>query len=143
VPEKYSFLEAELPTTTQTYRTLSLVFDVGLYLSQVFIKNCKGISWQQVRRGKTYHDYGQPVLVGLGSVRCSPLLLVMVLAYGIADGKKSGTGLRRLYDIWSSKKLACFRVSGSAVRTVESPGGQRRLRPRRRPGGPARGRALR
>ncbi|HEU4404593.1 MAG TPA: hypothetical protein VFS43_04795 [Polyangiaceae bacterium] len=106
VPEEASFLLDELPTTTPTFRTLSLTFDVGAYLGQVLLKNCEGVSWQQVRSGKSYHDYGQPVLVGLGPVRCSPLLLVMTLAHGIADGKKSGTGLRKLYDIWSSKKVS-------------------------------------
>jgi hypothetical protein len=104
VPEKMSFLLDELPARALNYRTLSLVFDVGLYLSQVILKTCDGVSWQQVRSGKTYHDYGQPVLVGLSLGRCSPLLLVDVLAEKIADGEEAGNGLRKIYDIWSKKK---------------------------------------
>jgi hypothetical protein len=104
VPEKASFLLDELPTTTPTFRTLSLAFDVGAYLGQVLLKNSEGTSWQQVRSGRSYHDYGQPVIVGLGKVRCSPLLLVMTLAYGIADGEKTGASLRDLYDIRAGKR---------------------------------------
>lgn len=105
LPEKYSFLETELPRATLTYRALSLAFDIGVYLSQVLVKNCDGLSWQQVTSGKTYNDYGQPVLVGLKRKRCSPLLLSIVLAEGLAKGTKEAGRLRELYDIWSRDSL--------------------------------------
>ena len=105
LPEKYSFLEAELPTATLTYRSLSLAFDIGVYLSQVLLRNCDALSWQQVTSGKTYNDYGQPVLVGLERRRCSPLLLSVVLAEGLAEGTKTAESLCELYDIWSRKTL--------------------------------------
>jgi hypothetical protein len=100
VPEGMSFLLAELRQKTPTYRTLSLAFDVGAYLSQVFLKNCEGLSWQQVRSGKDYDDYGQSVLMGLGPTRCSPVLLAVTLAYGILSGRKTGASLRALYNVW-------------------------------------------
>jgi hypothetical protein len=104
VPEDMSFLLAVLPQTTPTYRTLSLAFDIGAYLSQVFLKNCEGLSWQQVRSGKDYDDYGQSVLIGLGSTRCSPVLLAVTLAYGLLSGRKTGASLRTFYDVWAEDR---------------------------------------
>lgn len=100
VPEKASFLLDELPTTTPTFRTLSLTFDVGIYLSQVFLKNREGLSWQQFRGDKAYDDYGQPAIVGLGVTRCPPLSIATVLAYRIADGEETAACLRNVYEVW-------------------------------------------
>jgi hypothetical protein len=104
VPEKASFLLDELPTTTPTFRTLSLTFDVGIYLGQVFLKNRAGLSWQQFRGDKAYDDYGQPAIVGLGVKRCPTLSIATVVAYGIADGEETGTSLRDVYEVWMSKR---------------------------------------
>jgi hypothetical protein len=92
-----------LPTEQLTDRTYSLAFDVGTYLSQVFVKNCPGASWQQIREDKEMNDYGQPVLVGMGPLPCSPLLLATVLAHGLAKKTKKPERLRELYEIWSQK----------------------------------------
>jgi hypothetical protein len=95
--------ESILPTERLTDRTYSLAFDVGTYLSQVFLKNRPGVSWQQVRVDKEMNDYGQPVLIGLGPRPCSPLLLATVLAHGLAKKTKKPERLRELYEIWSQK----------------------------------------
>lgn len=91
----------EPPPEELTERTFSLAFDVGMYLSQVFLKNCDGVSWSQVLDDKSFVDYGHPVLLGIGPVRCSPLKLVATLAYGLADRSRDANGLRNVYEIWS------------------------------------------
>jgi hypothetical protein len=97
--------ESILPTEQLTDRTYSLAFDVGTYLSQVFIKNCPGASWQQIREDKEMNDYGQPVLVGMGPLPCSPLLLATVLAHGLAKKTKKPGRLREVYEVWAKNKF--------------------------------------
>jgi hypothetical protein len=94
---------------TLTIKTRSLIFDVGMYLSQVLLKNHSSLRWDQQFlkvRGKKFIDYGQPVLVGFGAVACNPIRLTDVLAYSLADGGATGSRLRQLYDIWSAKIIA-------------------------------------
>lgn len=91
---------------TLTIRTRSLVFDIGMYLSQVFLNNHPTLRWDQQFtkfRGKKFIDYGQPVLAGFGTLSFNPVRMLFSLANGIAWTSKTGSGLRELYDIWSSK----------------------------------------
>jgi hypothetical protein len=99
--EGMSFLLAQLSQTTPTYRTLSLAFDVGVYSSQVCLKNCEDLSWRQVRSGNSYDDCGRSVLAGLDPTRCSTALLATTLSYGITIGRKTVASSRALRDVWS------------------------------------------
>jgi hypothetical protein len=91
----------DIPREDLTNRTFSLAIDIGMYLSQVLIKNHPGLEWRQQFRNKKDADYGQPVLVGFGQVPFNPVSIVVTLAYGIASKKKTGKNLRQIYDIWS------------------------------------------
>jgi hypothetical protein len=94
----------EVPLFALNDRTLSLAFDVGMYLSEVLLHNHSSIRWNVPLGSKRDIDYGQPVLVGfVGSVPFNPVRIATVLAQGIADGDRSGKRLRELYDIWSKK----------------------------------------
>src|ERR1700731_4075079 len=53
----------DVPTEELTAHTLSLAMDVGIYLSQVFLKNHPVLRWEQPLENKKFIDYGQPVLV--------------------------------------------------------------------------------
>lgn len=88
---------------TLTIKTRSLVFDTGMYLSQVFLKNHPSLSWSQILTKKKHIDFGQPVLIGFGALSFNPVRMVLSLANGIAWTSKRGSGLRELYDIWSAK----------------------------------------
>ena len=84
-----------------TNRTFSLAFDIGLYLSQVFLKNHTGLRWDQPFGSKRFVDYGQPVLVGFGKVPFNPVSMMVTQAYGLADHTRKPEALRGIYDIWS------------------------------------------
>lgn len=89
-----------IPKVDLTKRTFSLAMDVGMYLSQVFLKNHSGLHWDQPLNNKKFVDYGRPVLLGFGVVPFNPVRMVITLGYSIASKDENGKGLRELYDIW-------------------------------------------
>jgi|CXWL01.1.fsa_nt_gi hypothetical protein len=91
-----------IPDEELTNRTFSLAFDVGIYLSLVFLIDDPDIRWEQAWGGKSSIDYGQPVLVGFCPVPFNPVQMLVTLAYGLVSKKKGGTGLRDLYEIWTN-----------------------------------------
>jgi hypothetical protein len=85
-----------------TDRTISLAMDVGMYLSQVFLRNDASMKWDQIFGSKRFIDYGQPVLVRVGTkVPFNPVRIMLSLAYGLADKQYNGRRLREIYDICS------------------------------------------
>ncbi len=84
-----------------TTRTLSLAMDVGIYLSQVFLKNHQNLEWDQPLGNKKFIDYGQPVLVKFKPGPFNPVRMVVTFAYGLVSKQKTAEGLRNIYDIWS------------------------------------------
>ena len=91
----------EVPGEDLTNRTFSLAMDLGMYLSQVFLKSYPALRWDQQFGGKKNADYGQPVLVGFGVVPFNPVWILVTLAYGVASKRKTGKRLREIYDIWA------------------------------------------
>ncbi|MFO7697602.1 MAG: hypothetical protein R6X16_10670 [Anaerolineae bacterium] len=88
-------------TWVLTRRTLSLAYDIGMYLGAVMVRAMPHLRWTLVEKGKRNADYHQPVLVASGyPVPMNPVTLVRVLASGIADGTWGVKRLYELYDIW-------------------------------------------
>lgn len=96
----------EIPNEELTNRTFSLAMDVGMYLSQVLLKNHPSLRWDQPFGNKRFIDYGQPVLIGFGVVPFNPVRMLVTLAYGLMSKKETGQGLRNIYDIWSKQVQA-------------------------------------
>jgi hypothetical protein len=92
-----------VPPDELTERTFSLAMDLGMYLSQVFLKQNPSLKWLQPLGDRMDADFGQPVLVGFGRVPMNPVRLLVTLAYGIACGKQDGTRLRSLFDYWAQR----------------------------------------
>jgi len=91
----------EIPSEELTNRTFSLAMDIGMYLSQVFVKNHPTLQWDHPLKGsKKYIDYGQPVLIGFGAMPFNPVHMMVTLAYGLMDKTKTGERLRGIYDYW-------------------------------------------
>lgn len=84
-----------------TNLTFSLAMDVGMYFSQVFLRNCPVLRWEQPLNDKKFADYGQPVLMGFSNAPLNPVRIAVVLARSITNKKQTGSRLRELYDIWS------------------------------------------
>lgn len=99
-----------VPQDDLTNRTFSLAMDIGMYLSQVLLRNHPTLRWDQPLGSKTFVDYGCPVLVefrpgdGPRTVPFNPVRMCVTLAYGLVSGKddrRGLRGLREIYDIWS------------------------------------------
>jgi len=93
----------DIPREELTNRTFSLAMDIGMYLSQVFLKNHPFLKWEQPLGNKRFVDYGQPSLAGFGPVTLNPVGIVITFTYGLNSKRRTGAGLREIYDIWSKK----------------------------------------
>jgi len=92
----------EIPTEGLTNRTFSLAMDIGMYFARVVLENLPGTRWDQPLRNKKFADYGQPVLMGFGTVPLNPVRVVVTTAYRICRHKPAH--LRELYDTWARMK---------------------------------------
>lgn len=86
---------------TLTGESFSIAMDVGTYLGEVFRKQFPGLRWSLLTRPKSHVSYNQPVLEG-GKMKIDPIDLVVIMAWGIADGSKGPDRLFELYNIWVS-----------------------------------------
>lgn len=104
------FKEVRFDDWDLTNKTFSIAIDVGMYLSQVFLKNIPGLKWQHTTNGsKNWVDYGQPVIAGFKRFRndvFNPVQMMVGVAYGIAQGRDNGARLRELFEIWKKFALA-------------------------------------
>lgn len=87
-----------------TKRTLSLAVDVGIYFGQSLVHNYPSLKWELPLGSKRFIDYGKPVLSGFAnSATLNPTRVVTVFALGVADGSRTGSGMKEFYDIWSQQ----------------------------------------
>jgi hypothetical protein len=93
----------DIPTEELTDRTFSLAMDIGMYFSQVLLKNYPSLRWEQPLGNKRFADYGQPCLVGFGPVSANPVRIGHVFAHGLADKKYTSKRLREVYDYWAQR----------------------------------------
>ena len=101
--ESHLFFPMEIPGEELTNRTFSLAMDIGIYFSQVLLKNYPFLKWEQPLGSKKFIDYGQPVLVGFGPGPFNPVRMVVTFTYGLVSKKKTGEGLRNIYKIWTKQ----------------------------------------
>jgi hypothetical protein len=94
----------DVPNEELTNRTFSLAMDVGMYFGQTILKNLSGTRWDQPMKNKKFADYGQPVIMGFGTVPLNPVRIAVNLAYAFAAKEQSGDRLRALFDVWSKKR---------------------------------------
>jgi len=92
----------EIPDEELTNRTFSLAMDIGMYFAQVVLKNLPGTRWDQPLGSKKFADYGQPVVMGFGTVPLNPVRVMVTTAYAIS--RKRPAHLRGLYDTWARMK---------------------------------------
>jgi hypothetical protein len=96
-------LSIEVKNKELTNKTFSMALDIGFYLGRVFISEFPNLRWSQSFGSKNFIDYGQPILLGFGSVPLNPVRLVVVLARGLVDGTQSGKGLREIFEVRSKR----------------------------------------
>jgi hypothetical protein len=91
----------DIPGEELTNRTFSLAMDIGMYFGKVVLESLPGTKWDQPLRNEKFADYGQPVIMGFGSVPLNPVRIVVSAAYGIARKERGGDRLRELYNTWA------------------------------------------
>jgi hypothetical protein len=90
-----------VPDSELTGHTLSVAMDIGMYLSQVFLRQFPALRWLQRLGSKRHVDFGQPVLAGFGRVNLNPVRVSLTYAYRIASGNPAPNDLREAYDYWA------------------------------------------
>ena len=96
----------DIPVEELTDRTLSLVYDIGMYFGRVVVASVPGTHWDQPIRNKRFADYGHPVIMGFGRVPMNPVRIAKTLAYAFAAHEESGDGLRKVFDVWNEMRDA-------------------------------------
>jgi hypothetical protein len=76
--------------------------DIGMYFAQVVLKSLPGTQWDQPLGNKKFADYGQPVIMGFGTIPLNPVRVMVTTAYAISRRKPAD--LRGLYDTWARMK---------------------------------------
>jgi hypothetical protein len=94
-------LPIEIPGEELTNRTLSLAMDIGMYFGKVVLASLPHTKWDQPLKNEKFADYGQPVIMGFGSVPLNPVRISISFAYGIARAERGGGRLRELYNTWA------------------------------------------
>ena len=84
-----------------TEQTISISMDIGMYVSQVFLKNNPSLKWEQPFGSKNNIDYGQPAIAKFIYGFFNPTHIMITLAYGISKKNKTGSRLREIYNHWS------------------------------------------
>jgi hypothetical protein len=93
----------QVPTDELTDRTFSLAMDIGMYFSQVLLRNYPSLKWEQPLDDKRFADYGQPLLAGFGPVSLNPVRIAHAFAHGLADKSYSRKRLREVYEYWAQR----------------------------------------
>ncbi len=96
------FKQVEIQNWQLTTQTLSLVFDIGMYLINVFIKNNSKLRIQhQITGSKKDSNYGKPVIIGFKfNMAFDATEIASVLAYGFADKTSDWKELKEVYYVW-------------------------------------------
>jgi hypothetical protein len=81
--------------------TKSLSVFIGMYYGQVAIQNNPSLKWVQLLENKKLADFGQPVVTGPGVVPINPVRVANSFTYGLIDGSKNASNLRKVYDYWA------------------------------------------
>jgi hypothetical protein len=84
-------------------KTLSLCFDLGIYLGEVFIFNHSQLKWKM--HSIEDMDFHYPVISGFKGenqqlFHCNPSRLTQVLARKLAHKLENPKGLHKLYESW-------------------------------------------
>jgi hypothetical protein len=102
---KVLFPLAEPPSWELTTQTFSIALDIGLYFGESLRLRHRHLHWEQYLQDRRCIDFGQVVLVGLGSVPLNSIHIMITLAYGLAGGERTGSRLAELYAVWDELAL--------------------------------------
>jgi hypothetical protein len=86
-----------------TNESFSFAIDIGMYFARTLMRTHPQVTWKQFLNNKRFADYGQPVLVGFGSVPLNPVRIGVTLGYGLTTGREGSERLCEVFDYWSAR----------------------------------------
>lgn len=92
--------EVAVPEHELTDESISMAFDVGVYLGNVFTQSNAKLFWQQQFLDKRDIDYGQPTICGFKQGRANPVRLTQTFAYGVAERRVAPARLHAVAEFW-------------------------------------------
>jgi hypothetical protein len=96
--DKYKSIDFD--DTELTEKTISICMDIGMYMSQIFLKNNPILKWQLMLGDKRNVDYGHPVIVfGKGS-EFNPMRIPCVIADALIDKTDKPSQIYETYKVW-------------------------------------------
>ena len=87
----------KLSTSTPTMKTVSIAYDIGIYIGETFRHNHSNLRWKLFRKSKKFYDNNQPVLEGFGLTVFNPRIIERQLK----KIKESDNHLFDLYKVWA------------------------------------------
>jgi hypothetical protein len=92
----------DVPTTDMTNQTKFLGVDIGIYVAETLRQKHASLKWTLVETGKSFADYGRPVLSGfLHRMRFDPMGTGQVLAGKIAKNPRLILEIQECLDAWN------------------------------------------
>ena len=99
------FKHVRVGDETLTTQTLSLAFDMGMYVGQVFLTNHPRLKWFHELRRKDDINYGYPVIAGFMKGICfNPTQMLRVYARKLMHPENQSS-LKDLYKIWTERYI--------------------------------------
>ena len=98
VDERY---RAHLRQWQLTAKTISLCYDIGMYLALQLSKTIPHLSWRVGQGGRNNADYNMPVLASPNARRrFNPIRVSTSVAYNYAEGNAGPERLLEILDVW-------------------------------------------
>lgn len=89
----------DIPTKTYTEETVSICFDIGIYLGDTIIINVNGTKWMQKINSTNYIDYVHPLIATkVSKVPFNPRRITESMAGSILDKSDKSFSFLELYD---------------------------------------------
>jgi|GEM_PF-7102422 len=80
--------------------SLSIVFDMAIYVSQVLMKADERIKWKMhTKASKLDADRNQLILTGTTKWHCNPIRSMEIMCFGIAKQKRKPTEIKEFYEM--------------------------------------------
>ena len=90
----------DIPDWDLDPKTISLCFDIGMYLGEVILRNKESAHWGVYLARKRDVNYGQPAVIGLAAGDINVVRVVRVTARNNVTNSSGPTKLVVIYDRW-------------------------------------------
>lgn len=83
-----------------TLKTRSVLFDMGIYFGEVFIKNNQGLKWVQFFTKRKQHIDQGHIIIPLKKDNLNPIWVMLVIGFKFAKKTANKNILKETYEMW-------------------------------------------